>query len=86
MATSKADLIADECVARASVAVKAAVPKDPKAGDSIDIAGLAAACIADVLHWCDARGLSSDDVLLAAQDVYRHNLAGRPEPEEQDDE
>lgn len=77
MATTKADLYANEGITRAMRSLRLYLPSRLRQPNT-DNADLVSNALADLQHWCDAHGLQWDDALHQAEAKYQRDRAGRP--------
>lgn len=78
MATSRADVYADEGVSRATRSLRPYLPRK-RIGVGVEMGDLMASALTDLRHWCDARGLHWEVVLRSMEEKYQGDRAGRPE-------
>jgi len=75
MATTRADVYADDATMRAT---KALQRYQPVRRERADVMNLATNALTDLRHWCESRGLDFDDVMHQVEFKYQRDRAGRP--------
>lgn len=78
MATSRADVYADDGTTRATKALQVYLPLASRV--PADILELATNALVDLRHWCDSRGLDWPHVQVVVEQKYQGDRAGRPQP------